>query len=97
MWWAGDLVLTSHAEGFAEVGVEAPAERSDAFRPTVYMSRIMAAIEERGPLSKRMLRTAVSGKTQNVDGALDRLILDGFLSESTPHTKLKEWVVDDQA
>lgn len=98
MFWAGDLVLTSHAEGFTEIEVVAPEERQgDGFRPTVYMGRIMVAITEHGPLSKRMLRTAVSGKTQNIDQALDRLILDGYLSESTPHTKMKEWVADDQA
>jgi hypothetical protein len=98
MFWAGDLVLTSHAEDFSEVEVVAPEERaSEGFRPTVYMGRIMAAIADHGPLSKRMLRTAVTGRAQTIDDALNRLILDGYLSESTPHTKLKEWTVDDQA
>lgn len=97
MFWAGDLVLTSHADGFAEVAIEAPESKSDDFRPTVLMGRIMAAIEERGPLSKRMIRTAVTGKAITVDSALDRLILDGYLTESTPHTKVKEWVPDERA
>lgn len=97
MYWAGDLVLTSRPGLLSEVSIDAPEERAgDGFRPTVYMGRIMAAIDERGPLSKRMVRTAVSGKSQNVDQALDRLIFDGFLSESTPHTKLKDWAYDDQ-
>lgn len=97
MFWAGDLVLTSYPEGFAEVAVEAPHEADNSFRPTVYMGRIMAAIHDKGPLSKRLIRAAVTGKTTTIDSALDQLILDGYLSESTPHTKLKEWVVDDQA
>lgn len=92
MFWAGDLVLTSHAEGFAEVEVTAPAERVDSeFRPTVFMGRIMTAIEEKGPLSKRLIRAAVKGKSSTIDAALDALILDGYLTESSPHTKLKNW------
>ncbi|RYB91007.1 DNA primase [Nocardioides oleivorans] len=97
MFWAGDLVLTSHPEGFSEVAVEAPHEASNAFQPTVYMGRIMAVINDRGPLSKRLIRAAVTGKAMTIDSALDQLILDGYLSEATPHTKLKEWVVDDVA
>jgi hypothetical protein len=96
MFWAGDLLLSSHAEGFAEVSVAAPTERqSDG--PTIYMARVMTALTERGPLSKRMIRTAVTGKSTTIDQALDRLILDGYVTEATPHTKLKEWTVDDEA
>lgn len=97
MFWAGDLVLTSYPEGFSEVGVEAPHAASETFRPTDHMARIMALIEDRGPTSKRMIRAGVKGKATTVDAALDQLILDGFLSEATPHAKLKEWVVDDAA
>lgn len=95
MFWAGDLVLTSHAEGFAEVEVAAPEERAAGdFRPTVLMSRVMAAVEEHGPMSKRKIRAAMGGKATTADRALDLLILDGYLSEQTPHTKLKTWEVD---
>ncbi|HWI43258.1 MAG TPA: AAA family ATPase [Nocardioides sp.] len=96
LFWFADLVLTSYAEGFGEVTVAAPSEQQsgDDFRPTIYMGRIMAVIEEHGPLSKRMIRAAVTGKAMTVDKALDRLILDGYLTESTPHTKLKTWAGD---
>lgn len=98
MFWAGDLVLHSHAEGFAEVEVSAPVESPSAgFRPTVYMGRIMDTITEHGPMSKRKLRGARLGKATNVDDALDRLIFEGYVSESSPHTQLKEWTDDDQA
>jgi hypothetical protein len=95
LWWAGDLVLTSHAEGFSEVEVVAPEKRdATGFRPTVYMGRIMAVVEERGPLSQRLIRAAVSGKSATITEALNILILEGYLTESTPHTKLKNWEVD---
>ncbi|HCB03143.1 MAG TPA: DNA primase [Nocardioides bacterium] len=89
--WMGDLVLVSHPEGFAEVDVAAPETRDQDFRPTIFMTKIMALIEERGPSSKRIIRAGVRGKATTIDAALDRLILDGYLTESTPHTKLKGW------
>jgi hypothetical protein len=96
LFWAGDLVLTSHAEGFAEVQVTAPEQHAGDFRPTIYMGRIMSAIEGNGPLSKRLIRTAVKGKSSTIDGALDLLILEGYLTEASPHSKRKDWTeVDD--
>lgn len=94
MFWAGDLVLTSHADGFAEVEVTAPTERSERgedFRPTVLMARIVAALEKHGPLSQRRICAAVTGKAASIRDALDFLILDEYVSESTPHTLLKPY------
>lgn len=97
LFWAGDLVLTSHAEGFAEVEVEAPHEKgSDAYRPTMVMGRIMAALSEHGPLSQRRIRAAVVGKSATVTTALDHLILGGYVTESSPHTILKKWESTDE-
>jgi len=97
MFWAGDLVLASHAEGFSEVEVTAPESKAAGdFRPTVYMGRIMVAIEERGPLSQRLICAAVTGKATTVRAALNVLILEGYLTESTPHTKLKNWEVGSE-
>lgn len=95
--WFGDMVMTSHSEDFAELEIAAPEQRSsNDFRPTVLMSRIMAEIETRGPLSKRMIRSAVVGKTASKDAALDLLILDGYLTEATPHAKVKSWNGGDE-
>lgn len=94
MTWFGDLVVDSKDETFAEVTIEAPHERDESWRPTLFMNRIMVVIEEKGPLSKRLIRAAVTGKAITIDAALDQLILDGYLSESTPHTKLKDWTVE---
>jgi hypothetical protein len=98
--WFGDLVLTSHAEGFSELEVATPAThegKGNALRPTGLMAKITAAIVEHGPMSQRMLRTAIGGKAQNVTDALNFLILDGFVSESSPHTLLKTFVVQEPA
>lgn len=93
MFWLGDLVLTSHAEDFSEVEIAAPeAKDPNAFRPTVLMAAIMAAVVEHGPLSKRRIRVAVKGKATSVDQALDQLIHEEYLTEKTPHTLLKPWV-----
>jgi hypothetical protein len=95
MFWAGDLVLESHAEGFAEVSVEAPTQRQGAHRPTMIMGRIMAALVDYGPLSQRRIRAAVTGKAATITQALDCLILDGYVTESTPHTVLKPYPKED--
>lgn len=95
-FWFGDLVMTSDPAGFNVAKIEPPEKSADGFKPTVYMGRIMAVIEERGPLSKRLIRAAVRGKATTIDGALDQLILDGYLTETTPHTKIQDWVVDDE-
>lgn len=87
--WFADLELTSHPEGFAEAAITKPEEQ--AFRPTHLMGQIMALIASKGPLSKRLIRAGVKGRNETVDAALDCLILDGFLTERTPHQALREW------
>ncbi len=94
--WFADLVMTSHNEAFAEIAIEAPVDSTEGFRPTVLMGRIMAVIEERGPSSKRMIRSATTGKTATKDAALDQLIFDGYLTETSPHTKLRDWDGGDE-
>ncbi|MER6970548.1 AAA family ATPase [Nocardioides sp. NPDC000445] len=92
LFWFADLVVTSHAETFAEVSLDAPhGEAATDFRPTVLMGRIMAEVEARGPLSGRKIRAAVPSKAATVDRARDRLILEGYLSETSPHEALKPW------
>jgi hypothetical protein len=92
MFWFGDLVLDSHAEGWAEVSIEAPSERTDTFRPTIIMGRIADALTKHGPLSQRRIIAAVEGKTATIITALDCLILDGNVSEQTPHKLLTPYI-----
>lgn len=89
--WYGDLVLNSHAEDFAEVTIEPPSDRADDFRPTVLMQRVAEALDQHGPLAQRRLCAAVTGKTPSIRQALDCLILDGYVSEQTPHRLLKPY------
>jgi len=89
--WFGDLVLTSHGEDFAEVSVEAPHERDDTFRPTVLMERVAKALDLHGALSQRKVLTAVKGNRGSAIDALNYLILDGYVSEHTPHELLKPY------
>jgi hypothetical protein len=83
--WYGDLVLHSHGEEFAEVSIEAPIERVGDFRPTVLMTRVSEALAKNGALSQRKVITAVGGNRQSVIDALNFLILDGYVTEQTPH------------
>lgn len=92
MFWAADLVLTSHAEGFAEVEVTAPEKRGGEFRPTAVMSRIAAALTEHGPMSQRAILVSVGGKRQTAADALTLMIRDGFVSAGTPHSLIREYV-----
>lgn len=91
MVWYGDLVLDSHGDSSAEVSIEPPTERSEDFRPTVLMARVAAALDQHGPLAQRRLDIAVTGKAASIRTALDCLILDGYVSETTPHKLLKTY------
>ena len=95
MHWYGDLVLESHGDDFAEVSIEPPTERTENFRPTVLMQRISDALAEHGPLSQRRIRSAVTGRGEAVSQALDCLILDGYVSDASPHTLLKPYGTED--
>lgn len=93
MFWAGDLVLTSHAEGFAEVEVRAPEQRDDEqFRPTHLMGAICAAIETAGkPLSGAQIEALVKGKSTTIRQARALLEVEGYITDKTPYQLLKSW------
>ncbi len=91
MFWFGDLVLHSQGESFTEVSIEPPVERSEDFRPTVLMARIAEALTEHGPLAQRRIDAAVTGKALSIRTALDCLILDGYVSDTTPHELLQPY------
>lgn len=91
--WMGDLVLTSHNEGFAEVSVAAPVETVDSeFRPTYLMGQVCEAIEKAGkPLSGAQIEALVKGKATTIRQARALLQVDGYISEATPFSLLKPW------
>jgi hypothetical protein len=89
MHWYGDLVLDSKDESFAELEIIAPTAKSPDWRPTALMAHIADALAKHGDLSQRRIIAAVQGKTETIRSALDFLILDGYVSESTPHRLLK--------
>ena len=69
-----------------------PDGQAEKFRPTWAVARIASALTEHESLSQRRLRAAVGGKTETVASALDLLILDGYVSEKTPHELLKPYI-----
>lgn len=90
-WWFADLVMTSHSEEFVEVDLAVPTEREGNFRPTVLMARIADALTQNGPLSQRRILLVTSGNTDAKRTALEFLMLDGYVSEKTPHQLLKPY------
>ena len=90
--WFGDLVIKSHNEAFVEVDLTPPVDKPEDFRPTVLMGRIAAALAEHGPLSQRRLMAAAKGNSGSKRDALELLILDGYVSEKTPHELLKPYL-----
>ena len=91
MHWFGDLVLDSHDETFAELELVAPTIRSDDWRPTELMRRICEALTKHGDLSQRRIMAAVPGGSEMKRSALDFLILDGYVTEKTPHKLVKPY------
>lgn len=95
--WYGDLVVDSQGEELVEVSVETPTEHAEDFRPTVLMERVAKVLTEHGPLAQRRIDIAVTGKSASIRHALDCLILDGYVSETTPHKLLKPYSPEDDS
>lgn len=92
MHWYGDLTLDSHADDFAEVAVEPPHERDNSWRPTVLMQRVADFLQQHREVnSKRIIRTKVTGKEAAITGALDYLILDGYVTDKPPYRLLRPY------
>ena len=89
--WFADLIVNSHSEKVATVEIATPAERTEVFRPTVLMAKVAAALDEHGALSQRRIATAVGGNRQTAIDALNYLILDGYVTEKTPHELTKPY------
>ncbi|WP_432886788.1 bifunctional DNA primase/polymerase [Kribbella sp. CA-245084] len=91
--WFADLVVDATGNTGDELLIEvlAPSPTEDEFRPTVIMAEIMALVTEKGALPKRLIRKGVRGRHTTIDAALDVLVLDGYLTKTTPHSKLKDW------
>jgi hypothetical protein len=91
MHWYGDLVLESHGEDFAELSIQPPHEADENFRPTHLMQQIADLLAAKGPLSENIIETSVRGKNDRKRQAINYLILDGYVSEKTPHALLKPY------
>jgi hypothetical protein len=55
------------------------------------MARVAAALTEHGPLAQRRIEAAVKGRAATIRDAVDYLILDGYVTEKTPHHLLKPY------
>lgn len=90
--WFGDLVLTSHHATFAELTIEAPAERDTTdFRPTVVMEKLWKLINSHqgdDGLSGRDIQALAKGNAATNRQALTLLKVEGYIT-GTPHATLK--------
>jgi hypothetical protein len=91
--WFGNLVVKSHGQEFAEVTIEPPAERDEAFRYTQLMTAISDQLVKLGqPVSQRVLLAMVSGKSETKQAAFHQLIEGGYITASRPHTLIHPYV-----
>lgn len=91
--WFADVVLDATGAGVVLVSVAAPESKTgpSESRPTVLMTKISKALEERGPLSQRQILTLVGGKRDYAVKALTFLTIDGYVTEKTPHQLIKAY------
>lgn len=81
----GDAVAELHVDSSSGTlrvelrAVEARATTPSAFRPTTLMEKISRALEQTPGLTARSLRTAVPGKNDTKDLALELLIAEGLV------------------
>jgi hypothetical protein len=62
---------------------KSPAEQADGFRPTALMEKASRYLEHQSEaVSRNAIEHGVTGKRAYVRLAVDRLILEGFASES---------------
>lgn len=88
----GELELTSHTVDYSEFQISpATARVADDFLPTILMTKISDALKEHGPMTQRAILATVKGKRQYAADALALLQRDGYVSEKTPHTLLREY------
>jgi hypothetical protein len=98
-----DVRLASLHDGGVRVTFEAPGESAGGrFRPTSIMERVSRALEEQPGLSKRSIRTAVKGRANVVDLALEILVAEGYVTarrdgQAVLHDSAREYrSTDDQ-
>ena len=101
--WYADLVLASDADGKAEVTIESAQQRVEElesvepFRPTTLMEKVSKYIEGGGQAdSQNRIIGGVSGKRDYVIAALRALIVEGYVSDETPHESLKPYRESDE-
>ncbi len=88
----GDLVMESRDQDHAQITIWPPKEKDDTpERPTRLMAKIVELLAASGTLSQRRILAGVSGNTGSKRDALDLLILDGYVSDKTPHELTKPW------
>jgi hypothetical protein len=100
--WYGDLVLAGDPDGSADVSIESPADRiaerdEKPFRPTGLMERVSKYLETSDARqSQNRIIGGVSGKRDYVIAALRALIVEGYVSDETPHESLKPYRESDE-
>ena len=91
LYWFGDLVLTSHDQQFAECTIAAPHAKDPDFRPTQVMEHLWRILNAHGPMAQRNLLIMAKGNAKTAREALTYLIVDGFVTDKTPHAVVRPY------
>lgn len=73
------VVATSSPTGDMGIRLEPPQAQTGPIRPKALMQRVSIVVEKTPGLSKKGLRSAVSAKGEDVDYALELLLLNGYI------------------
>lgn len=78
--FVGRVILASNAQGDVTMTIQAPMERSEAFRPTHLMEQISKLLESAGSaLSKSVVESEVKGKRDYIRQAAQALVNEKFV------------------
>ncbi|WP_326550224.1 DnaB-like helicase N-terminal domain-containing protein [Micromonospora sp. NBC_01813] len=101
LFWFGDLVVTSHEQGFVEPALTPPTSNPDTgLRPTSVMTKVSRILADNpGGLSKNAIETMAGGKASIVRAALELLVNEGFVLQSKQgasliHTHIRPFTIE---
>jgi hypothetical protein len=88
----GDLVLDSQDEGFAELRIYPPLSHDDdaALKALMDKTVLLLATKPDGLAQRRILAGIKGGATAKKIEALDQLILEGVVTEKSPHKLINQ-------
>jgi AAA domain len=95
MFWFADLIVDTTLDGLGEGAAAVVEPNAPDQKPTIIMGRICAALAGKPEgLPQRVLCDVVTGKTETIRKGLSYLIADGYITATSPHTLIHDYLDD---